>query len=153
MTEGAKYDQLTQRERDTLERVWDYEKARQALDPRTDYKRDIEGSEIYRYLFNIDTIDKVLQDLMTNGLSVQGGERIGKTIIFAYNHQHAEMIVQRFNILYTEYGSGFCVLIDTYVNYAQDLIDKMEDKRLENICNFIKKDKEMLDKFKEWCYN
>ncbi|MBQ3734889.1 MAG: DEAD/DEAH box helicase family protein [Bacteroidales bacterium] len=87
---------------------------------------DTDSKEIFTYIFNIDTIDKVLQDLMTNGLSVQGGERIGKTIIFAYNHQHAEMIVQRFNILYPEYGSGFCVFIDNYVNYAQDLIDKME---------------------------
>lgn len=65
---------------------------------------------------------------MKNGLSVQGGERIGKTIIFAYNHQHAELIVLRFNFLYPEYGSDFCVLIDNYVNYSQDLIDKMETR-------------------------
>lgn len=123
MTEGAKYDQLTAREKETLERVWDYEKARQALDPRTDYKRDIEGSEIYRYLFNIDTIDKVLKDLMENGLRIQDGDVLGKSIIFAYNHQHAQQIVDRFHELYPQLGEDYCVLIDNQVNYGQDLID------------------------------
>lgn len=131
MTEGAKYDQLTQRERDTLERVWDYEKARQALDPRTDYKRDIEGSEIYRYLFNIDTIDKVLKDLMEKGLRIQDGDVLGKSIIFAYNHQHAQQIVDRFHELYPQLGDDYCVLIDNQVNYGQDLIDIFSTPRDE----------------------
>jgi type I restriction enzyme R subunit len=63
---------------------------------------------------------------MEKGLKVQYGERIGKTIIFAYNHRHAELIVERFHILYPEYGSEFCVLIGNYVTYSQDLIDKFE---------------------------
>ena len=67
-----------------------------------------------------------MQDFIENGLKVQSGERIGKSIIFAYNHRHAELIVQRFGVLYPEYGPGFCVLIDNYVTYAQDLIDKFE---------------------------
>ena len=63
---------------------------------------------------------------MENGLKVQSGERIGKSVIFAYNHHHAELIVSRFNVLYHEYGPGFCVLVDNYVTYAHDLIDKFE---------------------------
>jgi type I restriction enzyme R subunit len=63
---------------------------------------------------------------MEKGLKVQYGERIGKSIIFAYNHKHAELIVERFHILYPEYGPEFCVLIDNYVTYSQDLIDKFE---------------------------
>lgn len=59
-------------------------------------------------------------------LKVQSGERIGKSIVFAYNHRHAEMIVQRFNALYPEYGPEFCALIDNYVTYAKDLIDRFE---------------------------
>ena len=90
------------------------------------YHRDIENREIFSYIFNIGTIDQVLQDLMENGLKVQSGERIGKTIIFAYNHRHAEMIVERFNVLYPEYGAEFCVLIDNYVTYSKDLIDRFE---------------------------
>ena len=131
MTEGAKYDQLSKRERETLERVWDYEKARQALDPRFDYKRDIEGSEIYRYLFNLDTVDHVLQDLMENGIRIQDGDVLGKSIIFAYNHQHAELIVRRFHELYPQLGEDYCVLIDNQVNYGQDLIDIFSTPREE----------------------
>ena len=64
--------------------------------------------------------------LTLNGLKVQYGERIGKSIIFAYNHKHAELIVERFNILYPEYGADFCVLIDYHITYSQDLIDRFE---------------------------
>ena len=90
------------------------------------YSRDIEANEIFSYIFNEKTIDLVLQTLMNEGLKVQSGERIGKTIIFAYNHLHAELIVNRFNVLYPEYGPTFCALIDNRVDYAQDLIDKFE---------------------------
>ena len=131
MTEGAKYDQLTKYEKETLERVWDYEKARKALDPDFDYKRDIEGSEIYSYLFNIDTIDQVLQDLMTNGLRIEDGTTVGKSIIFAYNHKHAVQIVERFHALYPQLGEDYCVLIDNQVNYGQDLIDIFSTPRDE----------------------
>lgn len=95
---------------------------------KSKYVRDINNSEIFSYIYNIDTIDAVLQDLMEKGLKVQSGERIGKSIVFAYNHRHAELIVERFGVLYPEYGAGFCVLIDNYVTYAQDLIDKFEKR-------------------------
>lgn len=61
---------------------------------------------------------------MTNGLKVQSGELIGKTIIFAMNSKTAKLIVERFNLLYPEYGDGFCEQIDYSINYSQDLIDK-----------------------------
>lgn len=128
LKEGIKYDSLSKQEKGQIEKIWEYEKLVKAIQGDDRKGRDIESKEIFTYIFNTDTIDKVLQDLMRNGLTVQGGERIGKTIIFAYNHQHAELIVQRFNFLYPEYGSDFCVLIDNYVSYAQDLIDKMEKR-------------------------
>ncbi|MFZ4549452.1 MAG: DEAD/DEAH box helicase family protein, partial [Bacteroidales bacterium] len=122
---GIKYDDLTAEEKEQLEKVWAYEAARNALDG-TEHERDIRGDEMFKYIFNQDTIDKVLQDLMTNGLKVQSGERIGKSIIFAYNHAHAEKIAERFKTLYPQYGAGYCVLIDNYVTYAHDLIEKLE---------------------------
>ena len=117
MREGIKYDKLTEAQKRQLELVWEYEQIE---------GRDIANSEIFSYIFNEDTIDAVLQDLMEHGLKVQSGERIGKSVIFAYNHHHAELIVNRFNVLYPEYGPSFCVLIDNYVTYAHDLIDKFE---------------------------
>lgn len=125
LKEGIKYSNLSDEEKKQMETIWEYEKARKALDPDSDdYHRDIANNEIFNYIFNEDTVDAVLQDLMENGLKVQSGERIGKSVIFAYNHRHAEMIVKRFNILYPEYGPDFCALIDNYVTYSQDLIDK-----------------------------
>ncbi len=128
LKDGIKYKDLSPKEQEQLEKVWEYEQARKAIDGE-DYRRDIRSDEIFKYIFNIDTIDHVLQDLMENGLKVQSGERIGKTIIFAYNHRHAEMIVERFYALYPEYASEsseFCALIDNYVTYSKDLIDKFE---------------------------
>ena len=128
MKDGIKYKDLSPDEQEQLEKVWEYEQARKAIDGE-DYRRDIRSDEIFKYIFNLDTIDHVLQDLMENGLKVQSGERIGKTIIFAYNHRHAEMIVERFYALYPEYASEsseFCALIDNYVTYSKDLIDKFE---------------------------
>jgi type I restriction enzyme R subunit len=122
---GIKYKDLSFEEKEQLEKVWDYEAAKNALDGN-ECKRDIRGEELFSYIFNQDTIDKVLQDLMTNGLKVQSGERIGKTVIFAYNHAHAELITERFKTLYPQYGAEYCVLIDNYVTYAHDLIDRFE---------------------------
>ena len=153
LKEGIKYSALTPEEREQLEKIWEYEEGKVFSDfkdskdfkdfkefkefpmmaaedavpyGKSKYVRDINNSEIFSYIYNIGTIDAVLQDLMEHGLKVQSGERIGKSIVFAYNHRHAELIVERFGQLYPEYGSGFCVLIDNYVNYAQDLIDKFE---------------------------
>ena len=69
-----------------MEAIWEYESAikgiQKAIDDHSS-ARDIEGKEIFSYIFNIETIDAVLQDLMEKGLKVQYGERIGKSIIFA----------------------------------------------------------------------
>ena len=84
---------------------------------------NIPGNELFRYLFNKDTCCKVLEDLMRWGLRVDSGETIGKTIIFAYNHKHAQMIVDCFHEMYPEYSSNTCQLVDYSVNYSKELID------------------------------
>lgn len=123
VNEGIKYDDLSDDEKQQLEQVWEYEQVNK--DPDADWEpRDIGEQEIYKYIYNTDTIDKMLQDLMANGLKVQSGEVIGKTIIFAMNSKTAKLIVERFNLLYPEYGNGFCEQIDYSINYSQDLIDK-----------------------------
>ena len=129
LKEGIKYANLTDEEKMQMEEIWEYESAikgiQRVLEEHSS-ARDIANNEIFSYIFNIDTIDEVLQDLMEKGLKVQYGERIGKSIIFAYNHRHAELIVERFNVLYPEYGAEFCSLIDNYVTYSQDLINRFE---------------------------
>ena len=81
LKEGIKYNNLSAEEKEQLEKVWAYEQAVKAIEGDPQH-RDIESKEIFSYIFNLDTIDRVLQDLMENGLKVQSGERIGKSIIF-----------------------------------------------------------------------
>lgn len=122
METGIKWNDLPKDQRDNLDEVWDYEKALAGMGDKEEYHRDIESREIFNYLINNDTIDKVLQKLMDKGLKVHSGEEIGKTIIFAQNHLHAEQIVKRFRELYPEKGEKYCQLIDNYVKYAGALI-------------------------------
>lgn len=127
INDGIKYEELTPDEKDQFEKVWEYEAAN--ADPDSPVQpRDIQSNEIYKYIFNTKTIDLVLQDLMENGLKVDSGDKIGKTIIFAFSSQHAELIVKRFNLLYPGLGSDFCRQIDYSINYAQSLIDNFEQR-------------------------
>jgi type I restriction enzyme R subunit len=84
----------------------------------------IEAEAVNQWLFNQDTIDKVLQHLMTAGLKVEGGDRLGKTIIFAKNHNHAEFIQKRFDANYPHLKGHFALVIDNKVDQAQTLIDR-----------------------------
>ena len=126
MERGAKWDEMSKEDREEAERLMEYEKSLAGLGPDDEYHRDILPQEIFKYLFNIDTVDKVLMELMEKGLKVKSGEEIGKTIIFAMNHKHAELIVERFRTLYPEKDPDYCQLIDNYVNKAGELIRKFE---------------------------
>lgn len=126
MERGAKWDEMSKEDREEAERLMEYEKSLAGLGPDDEYHRDILPQEIFKYLFNIDTVDKVLMELMEKGLKVKSGEEIGKTIIFAMNHHHAELIVERFRTLYPEKDPDYCQLIDNYVNKAGELIRKFE---------------------------
>ncbi len=75
---------------------------------------------------HLGTIDAMLNDLMKNGLKVDGGDKLGKTIIFAGNHLEATYIVERFQKLYPHLGMDFCKLIDCQVPNHLNLIDTFE---------------------------
>ncbi|KQO11812.1 restriction endonuclease subunit R [Agreia sp. Leaf244] len=84
---------------------------------------EVDAAAVNNWLFNTDTVDKVLEVLMTEGHRVAGGDRLGKTIVFARNNAHAVFIEQRFNANYPEYAGHFARIITHQVNYAQSLID------------------------------
>ncbi|MBM6401435.1 DEAD/DEAH box helicase family protein [Phycicoccus sonneratiae] len=116
---GIKYDDLTDEEKDQ----WD------ALDWGEDGPPDEVGAEeINRFLFNEDTVDKVLETLMVRGYKVAGGDRLGKTIIFAKSQKHAEFIEKRFNFAYPELAGHFARVITHGTPYAQSLIDDFSIK-------------------------
>lgn len=129
LREGIVYESLTDDEKEQLDQAWEYEKAKAEMQtglPQTKTPRDIEKKELFDYIYNFATIDIVIQDLMNNGLKVNNGDKLGKTIIFAYDHNHAKLIVERFYALYPGFGSDFCQLVDYSVNYAQDIIDQFK---------------------------
>ena len=84
----------------------------------------ISETKFFNTIYNKDTCRKVLEEFMTNGIKTNGGEMIGKSIIFAYNHHHAQMIVECFSEMYPQYPSNYCQLVDNYVKYADNLVLK-----------------------------
>ncbi|MBS5801144.1 MAG: DEAD/DEAH box helicase, partial [Clostridiales bacterium] len=88
----------------------------------------VSSSAINEWLFNANTIDMVLRELMEKGLRVEGGDKLGKTIVFAKSSRHAQAIVERFNKIYPEYGSHFIKQIDYSINYVDTLIDDFSTK-------------------------
>lgn len=113
--EGIRYAQLSEDEKDEWDAIeWDEDgHAPERVEPEA----------VNRWLFNKDTVDKVLQHLMTNGQHVAGGDRLGKTIIFAKNHQHAEFICERFDVHYPKLKGEFARVVDFQVKYVETLIE------------------------------
>ncbi len=84
----------------------------------------IPPERINKYIFNVDTVDRMISDLMNNGIRHKNGNHVGKTIIFAQNKLHAKFIVDRFNELYPQYKGNFCKLVVCDEPYAgQNLKD------------------------------
>ncbi len=124
--QGIVYDELSDEDKATYEDTFD--------DEEGNHPEGIGASAINTWLFNEDTIKKVLHIVMTEGISVNYGERIGKTIIFAKNHNHAEKIYEIFHKEYPHLPNDFAMVIDNRVNYVQGAIDDFsEPKKLPQI--------------------
>ena len=114
LEEGISYDDLSQEDKERYE---------------DDFIEDgvmpeyIPPEKLNKFIFNETTVDLVLQDLMERGIKVAGGDRLGKTIIFAQNKRHAEFILDRFNALYPQYRGGFAQRVICDDSYAQTTID------------------------------
>ncbi|MFC7485418.1 DEAD/DEAH box helicase family protein [Knoellia sp. CPCC 206453] len=89
---------------------------------------DVNPEELNKWLFNEDTVDKALKHLMEHGHKVAGGDRLGKTIIFAKNNAHAEFIRERFDTAYPEFAGDFARVVTYKTEYAQSLIDDFSSK-------------------------
>lgn len=125
MNNGIRYDDLSDDEKNQLEQVWEYEQV--SKDPDTNWEpRDINEREIFNYIYNVNTIDHMLRELMENGLKIESGEKLGKTIIFAMNSPTAALIVERFNLRYPHLGPDFCAQIDYSIKYTDSLLDNFK---------------------------
>jgi type I restriction enzyme R subunit len=118
--EGITYADLTEDEKDQ----WD----------ELEWNEDgtvpdrVESEAVGKWLFNKNTVDQVLEHLMTHGLCVAGGDRLGKTILFAKNQAHADFIAERFDANYPRMKGEFARVITFKVEYAQSLIDAFSIK-------------------------
>ncbi|WP_280215494.1 DEAD/DEAH box helicase family protein [Nocardia cyriacigeorgica] len=116
---GIRYAELSDEEKEYWEDLEWREDA--------DIPDSVDAHALNKFLFNHDTIDQMLLVLMEQGDRVADSERIGKTIIFARNNRHAELIVQRFRVLYPDLPGDFIEMITHSVSHAQSLIDKFEN--------------------------
>lgn len=122
---GIVYDELS--EEDKLE----YENT--FRDENGEVPDSISASALNEWIFNRDTIREMLSIVMTNGLKIDYGNKIGKTIIFAKNHRHAEKILEVFGEEYPHLV-GYAKVVDNYTNYVQSAIDEFSDpKKLPQI--------------------
>ena len=123
--QGIVYDELSDADKQAYEDTFE--------DENGDLPERIASSALNEWIFNEDTIRQVLNTLMTNGLTIDYGSKLGKTIIFAKNHTHAEKILAVFNKEYPHLP-GFAKVIDNYMTYAQSAIDEFSDpKKLPQI--------------------
>ena len=112
---GIRYDELSEQEKLDWEMIdWDDDAG---------MPTEVAAPDINRFLFNADTIDKMLETLMAYGYTVDGGDRLGKTIIFARNTNHAKFIVERFDAMYPNLGGVFAEMITHDTNGAQARIE------------------------------
>lgn len=116
MTEGIHYDDLSDEDKEAFEETFD------------DNVKDISSEELNSFLFNDNTIDTVLNDLMTRGIKVEGEEKLGKTIIFAKNQKHADFILKRFNEKYSKHNGKYAETIHNKVNYVSSSIADFSTK-------------------------
>jgi type I restriction enzyme R subunit len=123
---GVKYSELTPEEQSEYEEKFRDEETG-AIPP------EINAAALNQWLFNIDTVDRSLELLMERGLKVNSGDRLGKTILFARNHDHAQFICDRFNVNYPHYRGHFAKIIDSHDNYAQSLLDDFSEVNKEPI--------------------
>lgn len=124
--EGVKYDDLSDDEKDDWDEIdWGEDEDGNPLDPPD----VVDAAKLNTWLFNTDTVDRVLETLMTDGIKVAGGDRLGKTIIFAKNQRHADFIYERFIVNYPHLDNGnFARVVTHAVKYGQSLIDDFSNK-------------------------
>ncbi|MFO0852696.1 MAG: DEAD/DEAH box helicase family protein [Gemmataceae bacterium] len=118
--EGINYADLSDEEQEE----WDA----QEWDDDGTVPARVEPAAVNKWLFNTDTVDRVLAHLMENGQKVAGGDRLGKTIVFAANDEHAKFIVERFDAHYPHLKGEFARTVTYRTEYAQSLIDAFSQK-------------------------
>ena len=124
LREGIRYADLSERDKARYEEEF--------RDNTTGlFPEEIAAGAINKWLFNKDTVFKVLDELMAHGLKIEGGDKLGRTIIFAVNKRHAEFITTCFRERYPELPSGFIAAVHNGISHSQSIIKSFCDKYVE----------------------
>ncbi len=115
LEQGIVYDELSDEDKAEYEKTF--------IDEHGVVPEKIASSALNEWIYNEDTIVKVLDTVMTHGIKIEYGQKIGKTIVFAKNHMHAEKILEVFEKQYPHLV-GYAKVIDHSINYAQSAIDE-----------------------------
>ena len=118
--QGIVYDELSEEDKEAYEETFE--------DEHENLPESINSSALNTWIFNEDTIKQVLNILMTDGIKIDYGQKLGKTVIFAKNHDHAEKIREVFNKEYPHLPD-YAKVIDNYMTYAQSAIDEFSDSK------------------------
>ena len=118
--QGIVYDELSEEDKEAYEETFE--------DEHGNLPESINSSALNTWIFNEDTIKQVLNILMTDGIKIDYGQKLGKNIIFAKNHDHAEKIREVFNKEYPHLPD-YAKVIDNYMTYAQSAIDEFSDSK------------------------
>ena len=123
--QGIVYDELSEEDKEEYERTFTEEDG--------NLPESISSSALNTWIFNEDTIKQVLHILMEHAIKIEYGQKLGKTILFAKNHKHAEKIFEIFEKEYP-YLKGYAKVIDNRTTYVQSAIDEFSDpKKLPQI--------------------
>lgn len=119
LRDGVKYKELSDEEKTEWE-------SKEALLERD----EVLPSEVNKFLFNEDTAEKMFAQLMDKGegggFHVEGGDVIGKTIIFAANNDHALFLEKMFNKNYPKWAGKLARVITFKETYAESLISEFK---------------------------
>ena len=116
--QGIVYDELSEEDKAAYEDTFE--------DENGEVPEFIASSALNEWIFNENTIKEVLHVLISKGIKIDYGNKIGKSIIFAKNHRHAEKIYEIFNKQYPHLA-GYAQVIDNQIKYAQSAIDDFSD--------------------------
>jgi type I restriction enzyme R subunit len=113
--QGIKYDELSDEDKQRYEDTF--------AEGSEDMPDEIDSAALNEWLFNQDTVNKVLQLLMDSGQKVNNGDTIGKTIIFAKNQNHAKFIEACFNNIYPMLKGHFLQVVTHSSDKPEHTID------------------------------
>ena len=118
--QGIVYDELSEEDKEEYERTFTEEDG--------NLPDSISSSALNTWIFNEDTIKQVLHILMEHAIKIDYGQKLGKTILFAKNHKHAEKIFEIFEKEYPHL-KGYAKVIDNRTTYVQSAIDEFSDSQ------------------------